>query len=77
MIPLDTPKFISKESSNVHLPKIAKDSLEHALRDEMFYPVLKNRKYNLLKMKELRELYEKDRRMGRVDSVDMATKLKE
>lgn len=45
-------------------------------REEMFRPVIKSRKYNLLKLKELRGHIEKDKRMGRTESRD-SRKLKD
>lgn len=44
---------------------------------EKFNPVLKKKINNLLKMKELRQHYEKDKRMGRVYSIDYASKMRE
>lgn len=55
----------------VHLPRIAQPLFEEELgREENFRPVIKSRKYNLLKMKELRGHIEKDKRMGRTESSD-------
>ena len=51
----------------VHLPKIAQPTFEEETA-EMFKPVIKSRKYNLLKLKELRGHIEKVKRMGRTQS---------
>lgn len=54
-----------------HLPKIAQPNFEEDSGIvDIFRPVMKSRKYNMLKMKELRGHIDKDRRMGRTQSRD-------
>jgi hypothetical protein len=47
------------------------------LRSEEFIPVIKSRRYNLLKLKEIYHMREKDRRLGRVvtESASLSSQL--
>jgi hypothetical protein len=65
----DPLRMMSRQPSIVHFPKLLHAADLSGYMDEPFQPVLKNKRYNLLKLKELRELHKKDIRMGRVDSL--------
>lgn len=51
-----------------HLPKVYRHRPASVLRAEEFVPVIKSRKYNLLKLKEIFNHREKDKRLGRVST---------
>ncbi len=50
---------------NISLPRIEQKSSPLQRREE-FVPVIRTRRYNLLKIKELCVLKEKDKRLGRI-----------
>lgn len=71
MIPLDNLKLLSRDASIVCFPKLNLNPNQSLLLyEEKFHPVMKNKKYNLLKLNELKKISEKERRLGRISEYD-------
>ena len=58
----------STKKINVQLPRMIISRPASMMRAEEFIPVIKSRRYNLLKLKEIYNHREKDKRLGRVQT---------
>ena len=69
MISEDLYRYDIKSSAILNLPKIkGHASQEISPRASFYLPVLQKKKLNLLKLKNLCKLYEKEQRMGLINS---------
>ena len=51
-----------------HFPAVKHRQEVSLVKEAEFWPVLKTKRYNILKLHELKQLQEKDRRLGRLSS---------